>query len=66
MIEYGDGPATFVQLMQTLEDWPAKKEGDAGWAYVAISGEGYSEAVVVVVCEEGGQFCIRDIEWGRP
>ena len=66
MIEYGDGPADFVDVMNELKDWPAKRPGDVGWAYAAISGPGYSEAVAVVVADEGGQSLIREIEWGRP
>ncbi len=66
MIAYGDGPATFVAVMETLEDWPARQHGDVGWVYVAMAGGGYSEAVAVVVCEAGEQPRIRAIEWGRP
>ena len=66
MIEYGEGPATFVEVMETFDDWPTKEQGDVGWAYVAIAGDEFSEAVAVVVCNEGDQFRIRDIEWGRP
>jgi hypothetical protein len=66
MIEYGDGPPDFMGVVNILEEWPAKQEGDVGWAYVAISGGDYSEAVAVVVAQEAGQFVIREIEWGRP
>lgn len=66
MIEYGDGPPDFVGVMGILEEWPAKQAGDVGWAYVAISGVGYSEAVSVVVSQEAEQLVIREIEWGRP
>ena len=66
MLEYCDGPPDFVGVMEILEEWPARREGDVGWAYVAISGGDYSEAVSVVVSREAGQFVIREIEWGRP
>lgn len=66
MIAYGDGPASFVEVMVTMEDWPARQEKDVGWAYVAIAGDEYSEAVAVVICNEHGHMRIRDIEWGRP
>jgi hypothetical protein len=66
MIDYGDGPVTDVQLMETLEQWPSRQPQDSGWAYVAIGGDGYSEAVTVVVTQEDGTSVIRDIEWGRP
>lgn len=66
MIEYFEKPPTFIQVMNTLEDWPAKQPGDIGWAYVAISGESESEAVAVIVCAENGKHLVRNIEWGRP
>ena len=66
MIDYGNGPPEDVVLMNTLSDWPDKKTGDLGWAYVAISGKDYSEAVTVVVCEGESGLRIREIEWGRP
>ena len=66
MIEYGDGPPDFVEIMETLTDWPSRADGDIGWAYVAISGDGFSEAVAVVVSEDGDNKRIREIEWGRP
>jgi len=68
MIDYGPGygPIIHVEVMNTLEEWRAKKEGDVGWAYVALSGSNYCEGVAVVVIEQEGGFLIRDIEWGRP
>jgi hypothetical protein len=66
MVEYGDGPPNVLGLMNILEEWPTKQEGDVGWAYVAVGGANYSEAVAVVVTEEMGRFVIREIEWGRP
>jgi hypothetical protein len=63
MIDYGDGPADEVQPVTILEDWPDRQPGDLGWAYVAISGPAFNEAVTVVVTEAGR---IRQIEWGRP
>ncbi|MBY0270683.1 MAG: hypothetical protein K2X06_12495 [Burkholderiales bacterium] len=66
MTDYGSGPPTEAEVMEVMEDWPAKKPGDIGWAYAAIAGPGYSEAVAVVVARENGRLCIREIEWGRP
>ena len=48
------------------EDWPAKQNGDVGWAYVAVLGEECVEAVTVTVAESAGRMFIRYIEWGRP
>jgi hypothetical protein len=68
MIEYGDGPPTDVELIITLEQWqlPEQRPTDLGWAYVAIAGDGYSEAVNVIVEATAGQPAIRYLEWGRP
>ena len=63
MIEYGEGPADRVQPVTVLDTWPDRRPGDLGWAYVAISGPGFEEAVTVVITTAGK---IRLIEWGRP
>lgn len=63
MVEYGGSPPDTVEAMNVLDDWPAKQAGDLGWAYVAISGEGFGEGVAVVVTRDR---LIREIEWGRP
>jgi hypothetical protein len=63
MIAYGGAPADRVQEVTKLETWPGKQRGDRGWAHVAISGPGFSEAVAVVVTQDG---LIRQVEWGRP
>lgn len=47
-------------------DFPMRRPGDAGWAYVALEGLGFVEAVTVVVSESSGRLLIRSIEWGRP
>lgn len=49
-----------------MDEWPDKKPNDLGWAYVAISGDGASEGVTVVVSDHEGQALIRQVEWGRP
>ena len=66
MITYGEGPADYVEVMTDMLDWPAKIETDIGWAYVAICGAEFSEAVAVVVTKENDTLKIREIEWGRP
>lgn len=55
-----------AQLVETMTEWPTKAEDDAGWAYVAITWDRYSEAVAVVVQKADARFAIRKIEWGRP
>jgi hypothetical protein len=49
-----------------MDKWLRKKPEDFGWAYVAICGIGYCEAVTVMIAEEGERLAIREIEWGRP
>ena len=66
MIEYGEGLPDFIDIMNVLDDWPTKQSNDIGWAYCAISGDGYSEAVALVVTNENGRQVVREIEWGRP
>lgn len=66
MIDYADAPPDETRLMQTLEEWPGRLSGDLGWAYVAINGYCFGEAVAVVVTRENGAARIRMIEWGRP
>jgi hypothetical protein len=65
MIQGGD-PPDFIGVMEAVEDRPARQPEDVGWAYVAISGPGYGEAVAVVVAREDGRPVIRSIVWGRP
>lgn len=68
MIAYGDGPPTEVELIQleAMEGWAVRQADDLGWAYVAIAGADYNEAVSVVVALEGARTVIRWLEWGRP
>jgi hypothetical protein len=66
MISYGEGLSEKVDVMESFEDWPAKQQNDTGWAYVAITGQNFSEAVSLTINIENGQTRVRDIEWGRP
>ena len=66
MIDYGDGPATDVRVVIVLDYWPDKLPGDVGWAYAAIWGPEFNEAVSVIVARENGRDVIRHLEWGRP
>jgi len=65
---YAEGPVTSVHFdpQFSMETWPAKIPGDVGWAYVSLHGNGFVEAVTVVVASSSGHLAIRDIEWGRP
>jgi hypothetical protein len=66
MIAYGDGAPDIVELISTMDAWPGRLKNDHGWAYVAISGNGFSEAVAAVVTQETLRPVIRALEWGRP
>jgi hypothetical protein len=68
MIAIGDGPIEKVDLVEEciLDDWPGKREADVGYVYVALTGNGFCEAVTVTLTTEAGKIRIRDLEWGRP
>ena len=66
MISYGEGAATMIQVVGTMDAWPDKGLADQEWVYVSIANDTYMEAVTVVVTQEVGRLAIRSIEWGRP
>jgi hypothetical protein len=66
MIAYGGRAPAAVELISIMDTWPARQIDDLGWAYVAISGDGFSEAVTVVVAHQNIHVRIRALEWGRP
>jgi len=68
LISVGDGPITDVDLVSEciLEHWPAKQAGDVGYVYVALTGDGFCEAVTVSLTREADGIRIRELEWGRP
>ena len=66
MIEYGTGPVTETIATLEMQDYPDRQNNDLGWAYISMSGEDFSEAVAVTVCEEDNSKKIRELEWGRP
>lgn len=55
-----------IEVGQTMETWPAKQPSDVGWAYISIGGDGYSEAVTVIVTREADTLKVRSVEFGRP
>ena len=68
MTTYAPGPIQDVQVMEDyiLEDWPDKQDGDVAIAYVALTGDGFCEAVTVTLVQHSSGFRIRHLEWGRP
>jgi len=68
MRSYDPGPFTHFQIMEEfiLEDWPAMEDGDVASIYISLEGDGFCEAVTVIVAEQAGTLRIRDLEWGRP
>jgi len=65
---YSGGEPRSVHFDEEFQmyDWPDKRADDVGWAYVGIEGDGFVEAVSVVVAKINGALLIREIEWGRP
>ena len=55
-----------VEVGETMENWPGSTPSDAGWAYVSVGGDVYSEAITVVVTLEGNVLRVRMVEFGRP
>lgn len=68
MVAYGKGQPDQVELISVddMREWQTRQDSDIGWAYVAIAGDDFNEAVSVVVSLEGDHRVIRNIEWGRP
>ena len=66
MTTYAPGPIQDVQVMEDyiLEDWPDKQDGDVAIAYVALTGDGFSEAITVALVQHSSGFRIRHLEWG--
>jgi hypothetical protein len=66
MVAYGTGAVKVDGHTEFMDDWPARRGQDIGWAYISISGDDFAEAVTVVVADENGTPKIRELEWGRP
>lgn len=66
MLDYCDAPAHYSEVMEVMQDWPAKQANDLVWVYVAICGDDFSEALTLVFCLNHQSIKIREIEWGRP
>jgi len=49
-----------------LEVWPAKQDGDIVSVYVGLIGDGFVEAITVILVGEPGAIRIRKLEWGQP
>ena len=49
-----------------VEEWPGKQPDDLAVVYVALSGESFSEAVILTLAQDGEDTLIRHLEWGRP
>jgi hypothetical protein len=68
MMAYCDQPPDHVEVVRfdDMEGWAIRQVTDLGWAYVAIYGDGFNEAVSLIISRVAGRAVIRDIEWGRP
>jgi hypothetical protein len=68
MIAGARGPilkATVIEEV-AIEDWPGKRPSDVGIVYVALTGDGFSEAVTLTLTRELDRISVRDLAWGRP
>jgi hypothetical protein len=68
MLPLDFGTILAVELVEThdMREALTYEEGDLRWAYVAIQGPKYGEAVAVIVARYAGSIGIREVEWGRP
>jgi len=66
MVAYVDVEPETALVICGDDEWPGKEMLDVGWVYVAIDGDGYTEAVTVTITREEDKLVIRNIEWGRP
>ncbi len=66
MISYGPGAVKVDGHTNSMGDWPGKDEKELAWVYVSLSGDGFGEAITVVVVEENGKHVVGEVEWGRP
>lgn len=55
-----------VVVISSETGMPDMQAQDVGWVYVSIGGDGFSEAITVVVTQEQDELRIRTLEWGRP
>jgi hypothetical protein len=64
MTAYTSDPIRQVEVMSdfVLEEWPDKQDGDVAIAYVALTGDGFCEAVTVTLAQEGKNIRIRQLE----
>jgi hypothetical protein len=68
MTTYAPGPIQQVEVMSDfiLEEWPDKQDEDVAIVYIALTGDGFCEAVTLTLTYEGQNIRIRQLEWGRP
>jgi hypothetical protein len=68
MLSGAPGPILQSQMIEegTVMDWPGQQPADIAVVYVALSGDGFSEAVTLTLVLEAQQVRIRQLVWGRP
>lgn len=66
MTAYLGRDSCVADVLETMTDWPAKRDGEVEWLYVAIMGDSGSEGISVVVRQQDNQYSISSVEWGRP
>lgn len=55
-----------IEVGETMTEWPAKEAADVAWVYVVLGSDVYSEALILVITDDGNTLKVRDIEYGRP
>ena len=53
-------------LPPLLDDWADQRPDDIAHVYVGIADEFEGEGMSLIICRQGGQLRIREIEFGRP
>jgi hypothetical protein len=67
MIDYMQPVSNVGVAVLNNGDLPDDSDMDSqGWAYVAIFGDCWSEAVTVTVKPFEGKYLITELSWGRP
>lgn len=65
MVDYFEIPASAMSVDSVETDLP-NNGSDSAMVYVSVVGEVNTEAVIVVVANESGNYLIQELEWGRP
>ncbi|MBD2490819.1 hypothetical protein [Aulosira sp. FACHB-615] len=65
MVDYFEISASAMSI-DSVETHLPDNDSDSAMVYVSVIGEVNTEAVIVVVANESGNYLIQKLEWGRP